>query len=188
MADLVVFVLPHCATQVPPGPGPPVHPRQPVAISTKHQTDFPPLSCSVLRPRASPLFRPQPSGAPAGLTPVGLLVLGRGPGYLRATWEGRGFGAPSPVPCGMPWRMWCVVRGEWRGRCDERRAARTADQLANHGPRASRAGPKDHTQKASTNHKQGVADGYFFQLGAFVGYFFLLVLRAPRASRAHSSS
>jgi hypothetical protein len=44
----------------PPGiPGPPVHPR-----GNFHQTDFPPLSCSVLRVPA--LLRPHPSGAPAG--------------------------------------------------------------------------------------------------------------------------
>ena len=50
----------------PPGtPGPPVHPR-----GNFYQTDFPPLSCSVLRGPA--LLRPHPSGAPAGLTPAGL--------------------------------------------------------------------------------------------------------------------
>jgi hypothetical protein len=42
-----------------------VHPR-----GNFHQTDFPPLSCSVLRGPA--LLRPHPSGAPAGLTPAGL--------------------------------------------------------------------------------------------------------------------
>jgi hypothetical protein len=51
----------------PPGTlGPPVHPR-----GNFYQTDFPPLSCSVLR--GSALLRPHPSGAPAGLlTPAGL--------------------------------------------------------------------------------------------------------------------
>jgi hypothetical protein len=48
----------------PPGtPGPPVHPR-----GDFYQTDFSPLSCSVLRGPA--LLRPHPSGAPAGLTPA----------------------------------------------------------------------------------------------------------------------
>jgi hypothetical protein len=57
----------------PPGtPGPPVHPR-----GNFHQTDFPPLSCSVLR--VSALLWPHPSGAPAGASSRGVLP---GPGDL----------------------------------------------------------------------------------------------------------
>ena len=54
MANLEGFFCPPGT----PGP-PPVHPR-----GNFHQTDFPPLSCSVLRVPA--LLRPHPSGAPAG--------------------------------------------------------------------------------------------------------------------------
>jgi hypothetical protein len=57
----------------PPGtPAPPVPPR-----GNFYQTDFPPLSCSVLR--GPVLLRPHPSGSPAGLTPAGVLP---GPGAL----------------------------------------------------------------------------------------------------------
>jgi hypothetical protein len=59
MANLEVFFC-HPGT-----PGPPVHPR-----GNFYQTDFPPLSCSVLRGPAP--LRPHPSGAPAGLTLAGL--------------------------------------------------------------------------------------------------------------------
>jgi hypothetical protein len=53
-------------------PAPPVHPR-----GNFHQTDFPPLSCSVLRVPAP--LRPHPSGAPAGAGSRGVLP---GPGDL----------------------------------------------------------------------------------------------------------
>jgi hypothetical protein len=69
----------------PPGtPAPPVHPR-----GNFYQTDFPPLSCSVLRGPA--LLRPHPSGARAGLTPAGLhpqeVLPGRLPDKAHSNWQ-----------------------------------------------------------------------------------------------------
>jgi len=60
MANSQVFFLSPAGT-----PGPPVHPR-----GNFHQTDFPPLSCSVLRVPA--LLWPHPSGAPAGASSRGV--------------------------------------------------------------------------------------------------------------------